>query len=91
MGLVGLQLLWTYHSEAAIKNVKVKDNILKKTNKLFQIFLDLLIDCTTKNLTKMERLKYETLITIHVHQKFESLLVDRRLHASVTFSVFSFF
>jgi len=69
MGLVGLQLLWTLNSEMAIKNAKTNGNIMRKTNKIFLSLLDALIDSTTKNLTRMERLKYETLITIHVHQK----------------------
>lgn len=73
MGLVGLQMLWTYYTENAVANSVTKKLIMKQTNKYFIMLLNSLIDCTTKNLTKMERLKYETLITIHVHQRFEHI------------------
>lgn len=70
MGLVGIQILWTFYSENAIKNATLKKTIMKQTNVYFLTLLNILIDTTTKNLTKMERLKYETLITIHVHQRY---------------------
>jgi len=44
---------------------------MKDTNQEFIKLLNILIDATTKNLTKIERLNYETLITIHVHQRFQ--------------------
>lgn len=44
---------------------------MKDTNQEFIKLLNILIDATTKNLTKNERLNYETLITIHVHQRFQ--------------------
>lgn len=71
MGLIGIQILWTSVTENSIKNATTKKTIMKDTNNAFIQILNMLIDCTTKNLTKMERLKYETLITIHVHQRFE--------------------
>ncbi|XP_050528019.1 dynein axonemal heavy chain 8-like [Daktulosphaira vitifoliae] len=75
MGLVGIQMLWTYYTENAISNALLKKTIMKQTNDYFIVLLNTLIDCTTLNLTKMERVKYETLITIHVHQRdiFETL------------------
>lgn len=71
MGLIGLQLLWTLRTEYAIQKAFTMKKIMKETNAEFIQILNLLIDSTTKNLTKMERLKYETLITIHVHQRYE--------------------
>ncbi|XP_050440010.1 dynein axonemal heavy chain 5-like [Adelges cooleyi] len=69
MGLVGIQMLWTYYTENAISNALLKKTIMKQTNDYFIMLLNTLIDCTTLNLTSSERLKYETLITIHVHQR----------------------
>ena len=39
------------------------------TNGYFEAILNSLIDVTTKELTKYERTKFETLIGIHVHQR----------------------
>ena len=39
------------------------------TDQVFLEMLNMLIDMTTQNLKKMERRKFETLITIHLHQR----------------------
>ncbi|XP_075210479.1 dynein heavy chain 8, axonemal kl-3 [Lycorma delicatula] len=69
VGLLGMQLYWTRESEKALKLAKFSKTIMKATNDLFLNILNMLIDQTTRDLTKFERVKFETLVTIHVHQR----------------------
>ncbi|CAI9729215.1 dynein heavy chain 5, axonemal-like [Octopus vulgaris] len=75
VGLLGLQIMWTRDSEEALSRARVDKKIMGTINDKFGDILNELINVTMQELSKVDRTKFETLVTIHVHQKdiFEDL------------------
>ena len=82
--ILGIQMIWTKEAENALVMCRQEKRIMGETNLKFLEMLNLLIAQTTRNLDKIERKKYETLITVHMHQKdvFDALIKLNTKHAN---------
>ena len=79
VALLGCQILWTARSEFALRTCRKDRSIMRLTNNYFLDLLNNLIELTVKELTPLERINYETMVTIHVHQRdiFNDLFRDK--------------
>ncbi|XP_040286209.1 dynein heavy chain 8, axonemal [Bufo bufo] len=77
--LLGLQILWTHDSEEALCTIKEDRKVMQRTNQKFLEILNALMSQTVRILKKYERIKFESLITIHMHQRdvFDGLVKMR--------------
>ena len=66
MALLGVQMIWTREATTALRNVRYDKRAMHKTNQSFLDLLNTLIQESTKDLNKLERTKFETLITVSV-------------------------
>ena len=86
IGLLGIQVIWTADATTALRTARMNKMVMHTTDQHFQKILDTLIEVTTKNLSKIERTKFETLITIHLHQRdIFHALVDLRIKSPMDF------
>lgn len=69
-GVIGVQLLWTRDAEYALRKCRIDKGIMKRTNAKFLALLNHFIDLTVKDLTPLDRIRFETMVTIHVHQRY---------------------
>ncbi|KFH02717.1 putative dynein gamma chain, flagellar outer arm [Toxoplasma gondii VAND] len=72
VALLGLQMVWTTDCHEALEKLsRERDkSIMNATNKKFVAMMtDLVAACLSDLGTQLNRTKYETLVTIHVHQR----------------------
>ena len=69
VSLIGLQLYWTYHAEAAISKTKQDKLIMLNTAKKFDADLKELLGLVKRNLGTSQRVSLESMIGVHIYQK----------------------
>jgi len=67
--MICIQLIWTKDVEYALNNCMLNRRVMAIKYSETQEMLNYLVDQTVKDLTKLERICSETLVTIHVHQR----------------------
>ncbi|XP_073412523.1 dynein axonemal heavy chain 8 [Dendrobates tinctorius] len=67
--IVSLQISWTHDAEEALCAAAEDKKVMHSTNKKFLEILNELIHQTVHSMSKYQRLKTESLITTHLHQR----------------------
>ncbi|EUB61781.1 Dynein heavy chain 5, axonemal [Echinococcus granulosus] len=82
MAILSIQMVWTQDATMALNESRENPKIMTDISQRFTTLLEMLISRTTANLSPRERTKYETLITIHLHQKdvFDDI-VQQSIHS----------
>jgi len=88
VGILGIQLVWTRDAEVALTLSKTDKKAMAKADDYFLELLTGLIDKTLDtSMGKLQRRKYETLVTLHVHQRdiFHDDIVGRKVRSPQDF------
>lgn len=82
IGILSLQILWTMDATMALKEAKAEPKVMLRANKHFLDILNLLINETTRDISSVQRTKFEAMITIMVHQRdiFDDLVRSQFPH-----------
>ncbi|VDM33429.1 unnamed protein product [Hydatigera taeniaeformis] len=86
MATLAVQMVWTLDATLALNGSRENAKIMTDVCQKFETLLEVLISRTTANLSPRERTKYETLVTIHLHQKdvFDDI-VQQGIHSPEDF------
>jgi dynein heavy chain len=70
VSMLGIQLQWTHHVQEGLEKLHRDRTILNQKKQIINNVMSTLIDCALDgNLNKLERIKIEAMVTVHVHQR----------------------
>ncbi|KAI3381764.1 hypothetical protein SNEBB_005804 [Seison nebaliae] len=69
IGILVLQFIWTSSSEKALLTARQNRLLMTQTNKYWEQILSDLVNEVAKELSKFDRVKFQTFVIIHIHQR----------------------